>query len=226
MISPEEQAIIKEAVARDRPKLFSLADTVGRQATARRWNTLVVDGSRGVLVGQFLLKTLSHQANMTDSEVPNMVTIANSRNVADWGHRRQHRRSALEYMQEEGVGENALVVTEMVDSGANLRRLGRYMRALDIQPDFAILTSPASERELRRKINAPRHSELYYVRHNEEPYLAGDTITQGLGLWTITGEARMQPHPAQWDWLEQPIQDAFGRLAVEYISQVRQDSAN
>jgi hypothetical protein len=214
-----EQSIIQEAVQQDRLKLFTLADKVSERAITRRWDTLVVDGGRGLLVGEFLLAVLSEQASARGSQEPNMITIANSRHIAGWGHRRQHRHSALEYMRAEEIGSNALVVTDMVDSGSNLRRLGGYTRALGVRSDFAILTAPASERELRRKISAPSSSEVYYVQHNEEPYLAGDTITQGLGLYTEFGDARMQPHPHHWDWLEQPIRDAFDQLAVEYLGQ-------
>lgn len=214
-----EQSIIQEAVQQDRVKLFALADKVGERAVDRRWDTLVVDGSRGVLVGEFLLAVLSNYATARDDQAPDMITVANSRHIAGWGHRRQHRRSALEYMRAEEVGGNALIVTDMVDSGRNLRRLGGYTRSLGVRSDFAILTAPAAERDLRRKINAPSSSEVYYVQHNEEPYLAGDTITQGLGLYTEFGDARMQPHPHHWDWLEQPIRDAFGQLAVEYLGQ-------
>src|SRR5688572_13043019 len=205
-----EWALIQEAAQKDRPKLFALADKVGEQAVAREWNTLVVDGGRGVLVGEFLLAVLSHQADARGEQAPGMVTVANSRHIAGWGYRRQHRRSALEYLQEEGLNGNTLVVTDTVDSGKNLRRLGGYVRTVGARPDFAILTALAPERELRRKINAPHSSEIYYVQHHEEPYLAGDTITQGLGLHTIPGEARMQHDPYQWSWLEQPIRDTFG----------------
>lgn len=217
--SAHEWAMIREAAQKDRPKLFTLADEVGERAVTRGWNTLVVDGGRGVLVGEFLLAVLSHRAAVRGDQAPGMVTIANSRHVADWGNRRQHRRSALEYLRGEGVSGSTLVVTDMVDSGKNLRRLGDYVRTLGVRPDFAILTAPASEQDLRRKINAPDSSEVYYVQHHEEPHLAGDTIAQGLGLHTIPGEARMQPDPYHWSWLEQPIRDTFGQLAVEYIQQ-------
>ncbi len=215
----DEQSIIQAAVQQDRVKLFALADKVGERAIDRRWDTLIVDGGRGQLVGEFLLTILSDYAAVRGDEAPDMITIANSRHIAGWGHRRQHRRSALEYMRAEDVGGNALVVTDMVDSGRNLRRLGGYVRALGVRSDFAILTAPAPERALRRRINAPSSSEVYYLRHNEEPYLAGDTITQGLGLYTELSDARMQPHPHHWVWLEQPIRDAFDQLAVDYLGQ-------
>jgi hypothetical protein len=216
---PGERAIIEEAVQEDRVKLFALADKVGERAVARCWNTLVVDGGRGVLVGEFLLTVLSHRAIERGDQSPDSVIVANSRHIAGWGYRRQHRRSALEYLREERVSGNALIVTDMVDSGKNLRRLGGYMHALGTRADFAILTALASEHDLRHKINASCSSEVYYVQHNEEPYLVGDTITQGLGLHTVPGEARMQPDPYQWSWLEQPIRDAFGQLAIEYLGQ-------
>lgn len=214
-----ERDIVQEAAQGDRAKLFALADKVTERAATRDWNTLIVDGGRGVLVGEFLLAVLSDQAVTNDSQAPGMVTIANSRHVASWGYRRQHRRSALDYLREEDVRGNTLVVTDMVDSGKNLRRLGSYARALRLQTDFAILAASASESDLRHRINAPRSSEVYYAQHTEEPYLAGDTISQGLGLYTRQGEARMQPHPYHWAWLEQPIRDAFSQLTAEYLHQ-------
>ena len=212
-----ERQIIDEAAAGDRTALFALADQVRAAAPARRWNTLVVDGGRGQLVGEFLLHTLQIGTGFRAENAPGLVTVANSRQIANWGYRRQHRQSARELLTQEGVTGATLLVTDMVDRGICMRRLSKYARSLDLEPDYAVLCTPHTGRKLRGMIGAPRRAEVYSITSNVEPYLAGDTITQGMGLYTARGNARMQPHPHHWNWLEEPIRDKYHALADEYI---------
>jgi len=191
--------------------------------TKRRWDAIISDATRGVLVGRFLSRALSAQAQNRGQTAPQLVHIANSRRVYDGvlyngfdKPARGHTRAIVEHLKPMAF-ERALLVTDMVDSGKCLRKLGAAVTQADIQPDFAIMVTPHGSRKLRRKIHAPRRSEVYALTSGVEPGLAQDTISQGIGLETVYGNPEPQESPYAWPWVGDVAYQLYDALAEDYV---------
>jgi len=222
-ISHEERLFLQESVDSDRPQLFALAHQVIARAIERRWDAVISDATRGILVGRFLAQILSAEAQSRGRSQPPLVHIANSRHMYAGVLRngfsepsRGHSWAITNYLKPLGF-ERPLVATDMVDSGKCLRKLGSAVVRAGMAPDFAILATPRGLADVRRKIRAPRKSEIYAVTSGVEPMLAGDTVSQGLGVWSVYGKAEPQPSPYAWPWIGEVASQLYEQLADEYI---------
>jgi adenine/guanine phosphoribosyltransferase-like PRPP-binding protein len=212
--------IIQEAIDEDRPKLFNLADQVTAHFPDRKWDTIISDASRGILIGNFLTRVLAGSSLEQPTGRPTHLPIANSRLVGkNRATRKAHGASARAYLAEHGV-RNALVVTETVGSGKSMKRLCGYLRSAGITSDCAVLASSHSQTSLRRKMHMPNSSELYTTSPTTvEARTAGSVLAQGIGVETIVGIAEPQPSRYAWPLVGFAAILAYDALADEYISQ-------
>lgn len=86
--------IIQNAVSEDRHRLFNLADQIIDRFAVRRWDTVISDASRGVVVGEFLTHVLNAAGAHTNTTSLNHIPIANSRTVSEsWESSRIHSKT-------------------------------------------------------------------------------------------------------------------------------------
>jgi len=212
--------IIRNAIDTDRPKLFNLADQTGERYGFRQWDVVVSEACRGVLVGDFLTKTLL-ASPINEVEAPiRHVPIANSRDVAKGMRNRLiHGKAITKHLRELGIIHRALVVTDIVDSGKSLSRLGGYLDSVGILTDYAVLSSSHTPAKLRRIAHIPKNSDLFTNEPQpEEPETAGDTIRQGIGLDSVVGFPTPQPSKYAWVSVGEVVREQYSALANEYIS--------
>ncbi len=224
-ISPSERQRIVDSADKDRPQLFELADQVISHSSERQWDAVLSDATRGILVGRFLARVLTANAEVKGAKTPELVHIANSRFAYNGilieglsKPSRGHSRAITNYLRPMGF-ERALIATDVVDTGRCMRKLGAAVVKANIRPDFAILVSPCEPKELRRKIHAPNGSQVYSVLSGVEPMLAQGAISQGLGVATEYGNAVPQPSIAPWPWIGEVAYEQYDQLADEYIQE-------
>ncbi|MFI5212616.1 MAG: hypothetical protein ACHQTE_01505 [Candidatus Saccharimonadales bacterium] len=222
-IDCDERERLEDGANTDRPQLFELANQVVASAPERRWDAVVSDAIRGILVGRFLTRILLADANERGQSPPKLVHIANSRSAYEgiiYGGlskpSRGHSRAITDYLKSMGF-ERALIASDIVDTGKCLQKLGAAVIKAGIIPDFAILASAHKPTTLRRKMHVTRRSEIYAVTTGVEPMLAQSMITQGLGVQTIYGMAEPQPSSAPWPWIGEVAYELYDQLADEYI---------
>ena len=213
---------IQKAIQGDKPRLFSLADQVTVRYPDRKWDTIISDASRGILVGNFLTRVLLNSGFDLHNLEPTHLPIANSRHAAkNRATRKVHGASVKAYLLEHGV-QNALVVTDTVDSGKSIQRLGGNIRGAGIRLDCAVLVSSHSQNSLRRKIHLAKYSELYATTPtNWEALTAGAELYQGIGVETVVGMAEPQPAQYAWPLVGLAAIQAYDTLADEYVLQAQ-----
>ena len=184
-----------------------------------RHEVIFTDAITAMNVGRFLDRVLASEAEQLGVPAPRLVHVANSRSaieqVAPWptdeerqsmktrhirrAEQRYHKISRVhstaiaKYVKEQGQGAaRALVVTDTVNSGRSLRRLGDAVRDMGMTPDYAILATARQGQDLADAIGAQSDSEISAVHAEQDLHMRKPGIIEHIGYYTTLGVAEPQ----------------------------------